>query len=1062
MIILYPGYNFQSLVTDLTEIEANEILSAYTALFHPAILKHFNKLPQWESAANITLDNTEELIVVPICCEQFLSSDFPNSESSNNVTIIRHLNSRNKIANEIIKQLNISHNFCNEFIADFYTIGTAALFVNLLSHHLHYMDSSQDSAIIQALHDIIDNFNNNYSNSDQADKTNENLPKIYLSESDTNKSVIENLFRDAFEKICEMKECYYPVSSYLLDLILVVRSTLGEPFRRLLLRSEGVNIFLSSLLLDSLPDVDAESFEALKSATAAGKIDFVVDDISEIPLLLFPILDAADKIVQAVSIYRKRLGISPTIYGRHRAGFAPFLPQILRLAGFKGVLYFTPLDGWHLTQRNQSKMIWRGVDGTKIDALIRYPMKCLSQKEFFDFSDNYAELINSDSVPTAVFASFPVDKTKKIDGAKSIDSNLDSGETNFCNDNLDDNISDELDWHNDLLRASNYTTQLGEFAKLESYFATTEQTGSEELIAVENYIIGEPSDIPFWLKVYRDNLTRTVSSAFGTVAQLLDQKLSGKFSDSDSDSNCVSDSVLSFASAAGLCRADDTNQNQPRGIAIFNAWNFGRRVFIDVSDWSGLPAVVSPIVFAGETAGKKEIVVDVPPLGYVVIPAPKNNSLTTKKIEHDSQENQHDGKLVSSKSNWNIFTKLFSKKSEPLLIFESEDKKAFILQNEFFVARIDLDTGMLRSLLTGNYRYNRLSQQLGFRLPKALRELDSRSAGDPNRGYASSVVDEIFIDELGAVTGRVKIRGRLVCDDGLVAAKFTELITVRRFSRILEFNFSIEALVEPSGDSAWDSYYAIRSAWHDNSLELRGSLGDGVYSVTNNRVLSPRFIDLRTERRAITFFTEGLPFHRKFGDRYLDTILIAKDDNKYDADGNKIDKIDVIDSSASLQEGEDKLGENPSCTIRKFRYGVGIDIRHPTASSFEFMLAKDELVLPVCCGGELVSRWLFRVDAANIIAVYWELVFDGEDNSDNNTDNNTDKKEPIGFKIYLLETEGIPTTTVLRSFKPIVHCYKTNFLNEELQQINKNEAGIPITLNQFELLPLVCLFRNKK
>ncbi|MDR1483480.1 MAG: hypothetical protein LBT09_01510 [Planctomycetaceae bacterium] len=1119
MIILYPAYSFQSLASDLTEIEASEILSAYTAMFHPAIFQRFGKIPQWESASGVSADCSAELIVVPPCCESFLSSEFENIESGNNVTIIRNLKSRNEIANEIIKRFEIKHNFPNEFITKFYTLGTTALFVNLLAHHLHYMDSTNDTSIVQAFHDIINSINVNTNinndnnndlpesdtnkntdiivtkiqNDDNTDNTDSDLPKSesVTGESVTGESVTHNLFRDAFERICETKECYYPVSSYLLDLILVVKSTLGEPFRRLLSQRDSVNIFMPSLLLDSLPEIDPSTFEILKTASDSGKVEFAVDDVSEIPLLLFPLLDAADKILQGVSIYRERLGILPSIYGRQRAGLAPFLPQLLKLSGFKGVLYFAPLDGWHLKQRNQSKMIWQGIDGTKIDALIRYPVKCATNKQFFDFADNYSDLLNSDSVPTAVFASFPAEKINKTKNETAADSGTnnyrnensdkENHNDNYCNENLFEDELDEPDWYDDLRRISSYTTQLGEFSKLESYFAATSQTGSDESISVENYITGEPCDIPFWLKIYRDNLVRQVVSAFGTVSQLLNQKPSDK-----SSSAVVRDSVSAFISAAGFSRADcacEKKQHGRRGVAILNAWNFGRRVFIDVSDWAGLPAAVSPIIFAGEAAGKKEIVVEVPPLGYVMIPEPEiphnfsrdNSSLGSIESSQKNQKNQRNQKKQVytknqnqnqnvdkpefPKSRWNIFSGLFSKKPKLQLILESEDKKAFFLRNEFFVARIDSDTGMLRSLFTGNYRYNRLSQQLGFRLPKALREVDSRSPKDPNRGYASSIVDEIFIDELRVVTGRIKICGRLICDDGCEVAKFTETITIRKFSRILEFNFAIEPLIEPSGDSAWDSYYAIRSAWNDNSLEFRGCLGDGVYSVTTNRVLSPRFIDLRTERLAITFFTEGLPFHRRFGERYLDTILIAKGDNKYDAEGNKIDsnKVDNVEVSR---------------VVRKFRFGVGIDIRHPPASSFEFMLMKDELVVPIEGCDKLVSRWFFRSEAANVVAMYWDPIFDNavstnisdvakSNKADNDNTDDADKNEiePIGFKVYLLETEGTQTNSVLRSYQPVSRSYATNLLNEELQQMNINEAGVQFTLRPYELLPLVCIFR---
>jgi hypothetical protein len=1118
----------------LSENEASDILSAYTALFHPAIFKRFGKIPQWESASGISVSTcVAELILVPPCCESQLSNEFDNIASDNNVTIIRNLKSRISIVNEIIKRFNIQHNFCNEFIADFYALGTTTLFVNLLAHHLHYMDNANDASIVQAFHDIIDNIaskNNGNNNLDSSSNSNSNIietenqptknDRVNLFKSEFPELAQHNLFRDAFERICETKECYYPSSSYFLDLILTVRSTLGKPFRQLLLERECVNLMLPSLLLESLPDIDPESFAMLESAVNSGKVNFAIDDVSDVPLLLQPLLDVADKLLQGVSIYRQRLGITPQIYGRQKIGLAPFLPQILKLSGFRGVLFFAPLDGWHLRQRNVSKMIWKGVDGTKIDALIRYPKNCSTSKEFFEFADHYSELINSDSAPTAVFASFSTGRIKKIKDETNANLNADNScnenpdADNFCNDNSSDNDSDDLelpDWFDDLRRMSGYTSQLGDFAKLESFFASTSQVGSEESIAVENFLSVEPSDIPFWIKLYRENLFRMVKSAFGTVSQTLDKKFWGK---SISDYDSVSEAASDFVSAIGLRKVEkvegvgESSRGLRRGIAIFNAWNFGRRAFIDASELTSLPSAVSPIIFAGELSNKKEIVVDVPPIGYVVIPSSEIESgevsAESGDVDDDDKKDQNIEKIDQANSSlkssgWSILTGLFTSAKKKLsLITRSEDKLSFLLQNEFFVAKIDSATGMLRSLFTGNYRYNRLSQQLGFRLPKALRDVDSRLAKDPNRGYASSVVDKIEIAELGVVTGSVRIHGRLICDDGQDAAKFTELVTIRKYSRILEFNIAIEPIIEPSGDSAWDSYYAIRSAWNDSSLELRGCLGDGLYSVTTNRVLSPRFIDLRTEKRAITFFSEGLPFHRRFGERYLDTILIAKGDNKYDAEGNKIDDdvndndvndnvrvkdkskvkdigedVDESELNAGMKSGKlgglfDKASGSDGRVIRKFRYGVGIDIRHPPASSFEFMLMKNEMTAQVYCDDDkIVSRWLFRFDAANVVALHWEPFFDCAENEENNENeivnekNIADARELIGIKIHLLETEGIQTSGVLRSFKPVEYSYTTNLLGEKLKELNINEAGVQITMRPHELLSLVCLFRNK-
>ncbi|MDR1925188.1 MAG: hypothetical protein LBQ66_12525 [Planctomycetaceae bacterium] len=1221
MIVLYPGYSFHSLLSELEEAESSELMVAYTAAFHPAIIKHFGKTPKFETASSLTPDNMHGLIIVPECCESYLPADFAEGDLDD-VIVIRHLKSRHEIVEEVIRRCEIENNFRDEFVDDFYTFGVANLLITLLAQHLHYLDIIDESALLQPLIKIIDIEIESAKNKlEHADD-----PLDQNGESTTAVTIREQ-FKEAYDHICTTKENYYPSSMYLVELVLVVRSTLGESFRRLLVERGGWNLFLSSGLLDVLPDVAAETFSELRRAADSGKINFIADDISDQPLLLLPILDAADKILQGVSIYRDRLSISPTIYGRQKSGLAPFLPQILKLAGFSGVIYFSPLDGWHLSNRNHSKMVWQGVDGTKIDALARYPMGNTSSRNFFNFAEHYSEFINVDNIPTTAFAAFPVDKaiqtkqnivSNNPDEADNVDANVDANnatdiDTDADADGVDDADAEKIakkdeqnnstnceviDWCRALRRISEFAPQLTDYVSLKSYFESTAQIGEPEFFSYESYSAGEPVNIQFWLQIYRNSVTRVVKSALETAAQLLGQKLSG-------------DHITDFISATEFQKSekiDSKNRvNIPNdvklqsGILVLNAWNFTRRAFVDVSDFGELPEVISPIVYAGvnycnekeseiffDNKNKNnsedsylkrlEIVVDVPPLGYVFIanPNPRAAILDNDKFDNDKKEERvvlsHNSSNSISPKNagspkksgvLNFFAKLFHVDRSKRLITKLEDNAAYILQNEFFVARIDSDTGMLRSIFTSGYRHNQLSQQLGFRLPKSLREIDPRPANDPNRGYASPVVDAVWIEMDGEVTGCLKFRGRLICEDGMEIAKFTESATIRKFSRILEFNFSIEPTKgqwldwfaknynnsdtnnsnenqnnntntnNPKDQSSWDSYFAIRSAWNDRSLELRGCLGDGVYYAPNsNRILSPRFVDLRGERHSLTFFSEGLPFHRRFGERHLDTILIARGELDFNNDNNvnndnidnnndrKLDIIETInDPSANdafpknAKPNESQDTNESGKFVYRFRYGVGVDIRHPVASSFEFMLPKRELQIPVTILKKIaddentippnkiaankssatkitankqktkpksISSWFFRIDSPNIIVLYWQPIFVKDDNKFNKNDgtkksgklNANDAMKvadggqvsvgldakPIGFKVFLLETEGAATKSVLRSFRQVKRSFSTNLLDEELQQMTITEAGIKIELHPNELLPLTAYF----
>jgi len=248
------------------------------------------------------------------------------------------------------------------------------------------------------------------------------------------------------------------------------------------------------------------------------------------------------------------------------------------------------------------------------------------------------------------------------------------------------------------------------------------------------------------------------------------------------------------------------------------------------------------------------------------------------------------------------------------------------------------------------------------------------------------------------------IKGRLVLPDGTAAAKFIETITIRRKSRLLEFDLELEPFFEPD-ENPWDSYFAVRYAWNDNTLDLRGGLADGVHPLSADRLQSPKFVDLRNEKSSLTFFTEGLPFHRRFGERQLDTVLIAK-------------------------------GE----TARHFRFGIGIDIKHPVSASLEFLVQKNDWAVPVTDRPKNPSAWLFQVEAKNIVALHWEPVFEDE--------------KPVGFKVFLLETEGKRAHFAFRSFLAPVKAAGINLLGEELKEFKIDGDAVLLDMHSYELLPL--------
>jgi hypothetical protein len=298
---------------------------------------------------------------------------------------------------------------------------------------------------------------------------------------------------------------------------------------------------------------------------------------------------------------------------------------------------------------------------------------------------------------------------------------------------------------------------------------------------------------------------------------------------------------------------------------------------------------------------------------------------------------------------------------------------------------------MLRSIFTNRSRFNQLSRQIAFR---------------KDQTYTIAAADEIVITKTTAEAGQLKIAGRLVLPDGQTAAQFTETVTLRSQSRLLEFDLTLEPLLELD-DDRWNSYIAVRYAWNDNSFEMRGNLNDSVHILSDRKHLhSPKMIDLRHEDGSLTLLSEGLPFHRRSGDRQLDTLLMVK-------------------------------GE----TQRQFRLGIGVNVKTPAFLSYDFSLGQEEFIVPVSCRPKNVSAWLFQIESKNVIALYWEPVFEED--------------KLAGYMIYLQETEGRRAHCVLRSFIPPKKASAMNFQGKELKTFKTDADAVLIDMHGYELLPLL-------
>jgi hypothetical protein len=214
-------------------------------------------------------------------------------------------------------------------------------------------------------------------------------------------------------------------------------------------------------------------------------------------------------------------------------------------------------------------------------------------------------------------------------------------------------------------------------------------------------------------------------------------------------------------------------------------------------------------------------------------------------------------------------------------------------------------------------------------------------------------------------------------------------------------------------EERWTSYIAARYAWNSLALEMRGDLNDSLRLLPDGKRLhSPKLIDLRSEIESLTLLSEGLPFHRRSGDRHLDTFLIVKGESQ-----------------------------------RQFRLGIGMNVKNPMLLSHDFLLSQNDFIFPVQCPPKNPSSWLFQIESQNVVALHWEAIQEAE--------------ELVGYMVYLREMSGRRAHFALRSFLQPKHASSMNLLGKELKVLKIKDDAVLIDMHAYELLPLMVKTKDK-
>ncbi len=763
-----------------------------------------------------------------------------------------------------------------------------------------------------------------------------------LGENDPEQA--EKHYRQCFELLMESRERYYPVDAYLVDLVLVARTTLGESLRRELGRGRPLNLLCDAETLQQMARREPQSLKLVREQLEAGQITLVGGTCGQAELPLWPLDRAAQELLQARQVYRELLGQPVRVFGQRRFGLCAWLPQLLLRCGFTGALHF-PLDEGVFPPATQAKIQWQGTDPSALDGLARVPLSAEQAESFLNYCERLGNTMDMDHVATLSFARWP---------------------GRACT------------YFEDLHTAEHHSAVLGRFVHLEDYFENTELAAEPTRFPADGYrspylrqdtAAGRADPVSRFVQLWRTwagaqrlAFLRLLAAALGASRPPQQEPAA---EEAESPEAAQAETQQALQAVAGQLLGN--GESRP-GVLLVNPWPWPARAVVAADDWPSLPSTGEGVL-AVQQQGMRQVLVEVPGGGYRWVepgsgaPAPKR------------------------------------RRKEPPMVEPEEH----LIRNEFFQLRLDPHTGAIRSLFDYQNRGNRLSQQLALRRPGPPPE-PGQTWQDPDQQAQYSVMraEEIRYPVQGPWLAVAESRGQLLDRQGEVLAGFVQRVQVWRRWRVFRLEVELEPKQLPEGDP-WESYYACRWAWPDESALLSRGVAGMVLPAEAVRLEAPLLVRWETDRWHTTLLCGGLPYHRRVGLRMLDTILVA---------------------GAERQ--------------RRFQMAVGVDLRRPLAEAVNLLAPPVSLPLQGTSPPAGPQAWMFTVEGAPVLISGWEPRYDKSSGG------------LLGYRVRVLEVRGQAAQVRLRSFRPVQQARQIDLLGQTLAELQAEGDTVLVDLDKYE------------
>ena len=422
--VFLPCHTLDDFPYWLDEQEADELLTAWTAAWHPGVIAAAGAMPVWASADLPPPAGVALLGIVPAFCDERFAAQFDATATADS-RWVRGVAGRAALVEAVASAAGVAHGPTDDlpgaaWADDFHALGLGVLVSELLARRMRSatdLDSGGFAAAVTAA-----------------------AQAAVAGRDDEARAAL----KECFGWLEGWRARYYPVDFWLLDLVLLAASTLGRPLATELDADVPLGIVTSSDLLARLACDHAPVRERLQERVAAGTVSVCGGAPDDRPLDARLPEELHAWLAAGIAACREVAGAAPATFARYAGGSSAILPQLLSGLGIDSAIWGL-FDGSALPDPGTGRIRWEGTGGASVEAVARPPLDARTARAVLELPERIGDALDHDHVAVITFAHHA--------GTAS-------------------------PWHEILRRIGRWTTALGTFVTPAELFARTAGSGT--------------------------------------------------------------------------------------------------------------------------------------------------------------------------------------------------------------------------------------------------------------------------------------------------------------------------------------------------------------------------------------------------------------------------------------------------------------------------------------------------------------------------------------------------------------------------------------------------------